>query len=142
MGGHAGGVRLLNDLILSMRIDPLSLIRGATEFVTVIYGPVVTFAFPDVKVEAYRRTVLHLNLISAVDGSTLNWCEQRTTRDLMSDELLFAKISESEMTIINLDDQFRDRMGEVERGHFEVFTKFWNLRPTTKQTAKSQEFLD
>ena len=39
---------------------------------TVIYGPAVTFAFPDVKVEAYRRLVLHLNLISAVDGSALN----------------------------------------------------------------------
>ena len=39
-------------LSLAMRTDPLALIRGATEFVTVIYGPAVTFAFPDVKVEA------------------------------------------------------------------------------------------
>ena len=69
---HVGGMPLLTDLILTMRTDPLALIRGVTEFVTVIYGPAVTFAFPDVKVEAYRRSVLHLNLISAVDGSTLN----------------------------------------------------------------------
>ena len=69
---HAGGMPLLTDLSLAMKTDPLLLIRGATEFVTVIYGPAVTFAFPDVKVEAYRSTVLHLNLISAVDGSTLN----------------------------------------------------------------------
>ena len=67
-----GGMPLLTDLCLGVRTDPLSLITGATEFVTVIYGPAVTFAFPDVKVEAYRRSVLHLNLISAVDGSALN----------------------------------------------------------------------
>ena len=91
---HAGGMPLLTDLSLAMRTDPLALIRGATEFVTVIYGPTVTFAFPDVKVEAYRRSVLHLNLMSAVDGSALNWCEQHTLRQMMSEDLLFAKRSE------------------------------------------------
>ena len=40
---------------------------------------------------------------------------------LMSEDLLFAKISEPEMTVINLDDNFRDRMGEVDGGHIEVF---------------------
>ena len=69
---HVGGMPLLTHLSLAMRTDPLALIRGATEFVTVIYGPVVTHAFPDIKVEAYRRSVLHLSLISAVDGSVLN----------------------------------------------------------------------
>ena len=49
---HVGGMPLLTDLGLAMRTDPLALIRGVTEFVTVIYGPAVTFAFPDVKVEA------------------------------------------------------------------------------------------
>ena len=67
---------LLTDLCLGIKTDPLALIRVATELVTVIYGPAVTFAFPDVKVEAYRRSLLHLNLISAVVGSALNWCEQ------------------------------------------------------------------
>ena len=76
---HAVGMPLLTDLRLAMRIDPLALIRGATEFVTVIYGPAVTFAFPDVKVEIYRRSVLHLNPISAVNGSALNRCEQHVT---------------------------------------------------------------
>ena len=129
---HAGGMPLLTDLSLAMRTDPLALIRGATEFVTVIYGPTVTFAFPDVKVEAYRRSVLHLNLMSAVDGSALNWCEQHTLREMMSEDLLFAKRSEPEMTVINFDDHFRDCMGEVDRGHFEVFPKQWNLRPYNK----------
>ena len=43
----AGGIPLLTDLSLAMRTDPLGLITGATEFVTVIYGPAVTFAYPD-----------------------------------------------------------------------------------------------
>ena len=73
---HAGGMPLLTYLSLALRTDPLALISGATEFVTVMYSPAVTFAFADVKVEVYRRSVLHLNLISAVDGSALNWCEQ------------------------------------------------------------------
>ena len=79
---------------------------------TVIYGPAVAFAFPDVKVDAYRRSVLQLNLISAVDGSALNWCEQSVLQELMSEDLLFAKISEPEMTVKNFDDHFRDRMSE------------------------------
>ena len=115
-----------------MRNDPLALVRGATEFVMMIYGPAVTFAFPDVQVEAYMRSVLHPNLISAVDGSALNWCEQHVLRELMSEDLLFAKIWEPEMTVVNFDDHFRDRMGEVDRGHFEVFAKIWNLRPFDK----------
>ena len=90
-----------------MRTDSLALIRGATEFVTVVYGPAVTFAFPDVKVEAYRSSLLHLNLISAVDGSALNWREQRVLRELMSEDLLFAKISQPEMTVVNFDDHFQ-----------------------------------
>ena len=101
-----------------------------------IYGPAVTFAFPDVKVEAYRRSVLHLNLISAVDGSALNWCEQHVLRELMSEDLLFAKIAEPEMTVINFDDHFRDRMGEVERWHVEVFPKLWNLRTYDKTNGE------
>ena len=133
---HVGGMPLLTDLSLAMGTDPLALIRGATEFVTVIYGPAVTFAFPDVKVEAYRRSVLHLNLISAVDGSALNWCAQHVLRELMSEDLLFAKISEPEMTVINFDNHFRDRMGEVERGHIEVFPKLWNLRPYDKTNGE------
>ena len=48
---HVEGMPLLTDLSLALRTDPLALIRGATEFVTVIYRPTVTFAFPDVKVE-------------------------------------------------------------------------------------------
>ena len=127
---------LLTDLSLAMSTDTLALIRGATEFVTVIYGPAVMFCVADVKVEAYRRSVLHLNLISAVDRSVLNWCEQHVLRELMSENLLFGKIAEPEMTVVNFDDHFRDRMGELDRGHFEVFPKLWNLRPYDKTNGE------
>ena len=40
------------------------------------------------------------------------------------------------MTVVNFDDQFRDRMGEVERGHIEVFPKLWNLRPYDKTNGE------
>ena len=133
---HVGGMPLLTDLSLAMRTDPLALIRGTTEFVIVIYGSAVTFAFPDVKAEAYRRSVLHLNLISAVDGSALNWCEQHVLREDMSEDMLFAQISEPEMAVINFDDRFRDRIGEVERGHIGVFPKLWNLRPYDKANGE------
>ena len=136
MRRHVRGMLLLTDLTLSMETDPLALITGATEFVPFIYGPAATFAFPDVKVEAYRRSLLHLNLISAVDGIALNWCEQHVLRDLMSEHPLFAKISEPEMTVVNFDDHFRDRMGEVDRGHSEVFPKLWKLRPYDKTNGE------
>ena len=71
--------------------------------------------------------MLHLNLISAVDGSALNWCEQRVLRELMREDILVARISDPEMTVLNFDDRFHDRMGEVVRGHAEVFPKLWNL---------------
>ena len=54
----------------------------------------------------------------------------------MSEDLLFAKVSEPEMTVINFDDHFCDRMGEVERGHIEVFPKLWNLRPYDKTNGE------
>ena len=65
---HPGHMPLLTDHSLAMRNDPLALIRGAKEFVTVTYGPVVTFAFPDVKLEAYRRrqwTEVHLTGVNS-----------------------------------------------------------------------------
>ena len=40
------------------------------------------------------------------------------------------------MTVIKFDDHFRDRMGEVDRGHIEVFPKLWNLRPYDKTNGE------
>ena len=41
----------------------------------------------------------------------------------MSEDLLFAKIAEPEMTATKFDDLFRDRMGEAEWGLFDIFPK-------------------
>ena len=53
----------------------------------------------------------------------------------MSEDLLFGKIAEPERAVVNFDDHFRDRMGEVERGHIEVFPKLWNLKPYDKTNS-------
>ena len=55
-----GGMPLLTDLSLAMRSDPLEMIRGLEEVVTCIYGPEVTYAFPDPLVTAYRHSVAHV----------------------------------------------------------------------------------
>ena len=39
----------------------------------------------------------------------------------MSEDLFFAKISEPEMAVVIFDQ--RDRLGEVDKGHVEVFPK-------------------
>ena len=59
-----GGMPLLTDLCLAMRSDPMGMIRGLGEVVTCIYGPAVTFAFPDPLVTAYRYSVTQVSLIS------------------------------------------------------------------------------
>ena len=49
-----GGMPLLTDLWLAMRSDPMGIIRGLEEVVTCIYGPAVTYAFPDPLLTTYR----------------------------------------------------------------------------------------
>ena len=88
------GMPLLTDLAVMMRIDPLALIQGLRELVTVVYGPVMSFAFPDVQVKTYMNSVLYVNLVSVVDCSMLNWVEQKELRGLASDDRLFGKIAE------------------------------------------------
>ena len=62
--------------------------------------------------------------------------EQNVLRELMSEDFLFAKIAEPEMTAIKFDDHFRDRMVEVERGHIDVFPKLWKLTPYDKTNGE------
>ena len=96
----------------------------------------MTLGFPDSRVGTYRRSVLHLNLVSVIDGSTLNWCAQKVLGDAMSKDLLFYKIAEPELIAVNFNNQFRDRIGEVERGHFEVYPKMWKLRSHDKTNGE------
>ena len=65
-----GGMPLLTDLCLAMRSDPLGMIRGLGEVVTCIYGPEVTYAFPDPLVAAYRNSVAHVSIISVLVGNS------------------------------------------------------------------------
>ena len=58
--------------------DPLALIHELREFVTVVYGPVMSFVFPDVQVKAYRNSVLYVNRVSILDCSVLYWVEQKS----------------------------------------------------------------
>ena len=54
----------------------------------------------------------------------------------MSEDFLFAKLSEPEMTVKKFDDHFGDCMGEVDRGQFEVFPRLWKLRPYDKTNGE------
>ena len=85
------GIPLPTDLCLAMRSDPLGMIRGLGEVMTCVYGPAVTYAFPDPLVAAYRHSVVHVSLISVLDGTALNWCRQEDFRPRMSERVLFGK---------------------------------------------------
>ena len=129
------GMPLLTDLAVVMRIDPLALIHGLREFVTVVYGPVMSFAFPDVQVKAYRNSVLYVNLVSVVDCSVLNWVEQRELRGLASDDRLFGRIAEPGWVLMDFNNHFKCRMGREELSHIQFNPKLWNLRPVVKDTG-------
>ena len=63
-----GGMPLLTDLCLAMRSDPMGIIWGLEEVVTCIYGPAVTYAFPDPLVAAYSCL---LDKCVGLDGAQL-----------------------------------------------------------------------
>ena len=129
------GMPLLKDLAVMMRIDPLALIHGLREFVTVAYGPVMSFVFPDVQVKAYRNSVLYVNLVSVVDCSVLNWVEQRELRGLASDDRLFGRIAEPGWVLMDFNNKFECRMGREDLSHIQFNPKLWNLRPVVKDSG-------
>ena len=133
-----GGMPLLTDLCLAMRSDPMGMIRGLGEVVTCIYGPAVTFAFPDPLVTAYRYSVTHMSLISVLDGTTLNWCQQEVLRAQMSNTVLFGKVKDPELIVYSFRGQLQCRMGGKREGPIETYPKFWNLNPLT---ANGREIL-
>ena len=105
---------------------------------TCIYGPAVTYAFPDPLVAAYRHSVVHVSLISVLDGTELNWCQQEVVRAQMSNTVLFGKVKDPELVVFNFRGQLQCRMGGKREGPIETYTKFWNLNPLT---ANGQEIL-
>ena len=133
-----GGIPLLTDLILAMRSDPVGIFRGLEEVVTCIYGPAVTYAFPDPLVAAYRNSVVHLSLVSVLDGTAPNWCRQEVLRAQMSNTVLFGKVKDAELVVYNSRGQLQCRMVGKREGLNETYPKFWNLNPLT---TSGQEIL-
>ena len=131
------GMPLLTDLAVMMRIDPLALIHGLREFVTVVYGPVMSFAFPDVQVKAYRNSVLYVNLVSVVDCSVLNWVEQKELRGLASVYRLFGKIAEPGWVLMDFNNNFKCRMVREDFSLVQFNPKLWNLRPVVNDSGEA-----
>ena len=119
-----GDIPLLTDLCLAMRSDPVGMIRGLGEVVTFVYGPAVTYAFPDPLVVAYRHSVVHVSLISILDVTALNWCRQEDLRAQMSETVLFGKIKDPELVVCNFRGQLQCRMGGKRDGPIEVYPEF------------------
>ena len=130
-----GGIPLLTDLYLAMRSEPVGIIRGLEEVVTCIYGPAVTYAFPDALVAAYPKSVVHLSLL---DGTALKCCRQEVLRAQMSNTVLFGKVKDTELLVFNFRGQLQCRMGGKREGPIETYPNFWNLNP---RMASGQEIL-
>ena len=127
-----GGKPLLTDVCVAMRSDPMGIIRGLGEVVTCIYGSVVKYAFPDPLVTAYRHSVVHVRLISILDGTALNWCKQEKVRAQMSEMVLFGKMKGPELIVIKFRGQLRCRRRGKRGGPIEAYPKFRNLNPLAK----------
>ena len=118
-----GGNTLLIDLCLAMRSDPVGVIRGLKEVVTCFYGPAVTYAFPDPLVAAYRNSVVHVSLISVLDGTAPNWCRQEVLRARMSNTVLFGKVKDPDLVEFIFRGQLQCRMGGKREGPIETYPK-------------------
>ena len=129
---------LFTDLCLAMRSDPLGMIRGLRVVVSCIYGPAVPYAFPDPLVAAYRNSVVHVSLISVLDGTALSWCKQEDLRARMSDTVLFGKVKDPELMVFNFRGQLQCIMGGKREGPIEAYPKILNLNPLA---ADKQEIL-
>ena len=122
------GMPLLTDLAVMMRIYPLALIHGLRKFVMVVYGPVMSFVFPDVQVKAYRNSVfsvLYVNLVSVVDCFVLNWAGQKELRGLARDDRLFGRIAEPGWVLMDFNNNFKCRMCREDLSHTQFNPKLW-----------------
>ena len=132
----SGGMPLLTELCVAMQSDPLGMIRGLRKVVPCIYGPAVTYALPDPLVTAYRHSVMYVSLISILDGTALNWCRQEDLRAQMIETVLFGKVKDPELIVLNFRVQLQCRMREKERALLRPPPKFWNLNLVAKNTRE------
>ena len=70
----------------------------------------------DPLVTVYRNSVTHLSLISILDGTTLNWCQEEVLRAQMSNTVLFGKVKDQELMVYNFRGQLQCRMGGKREG--------------------------
>ena len=107
-----GGMPLLTDLAVIMRINPLALVFGLREFITVVYGPVMSHVFPDLQVKAYQNSMLYVNLVSVVE-----------LRGLASDNNLFGRIAEPGWMLMDFNNSFKCRMSGDDLSHVQFKAK-------------------
>ena len=124
-----GGITFLTDLCLAMRSNPVWMISGLGEVVTCVYGPAVTYAFPVPLVVAYRHSVVHVSLISKLDGTALNRRRQEDLRARTSETVLFGKKEGSRASVVQLQGTTAVQNGRKREGPIEAYPKFWNLNP-------------
>ena len=79
-----------------------------------------------------------MSLISVLDGTALNWCQQEVLRARMSNTVLFGKVKDPELRVFNFRGQLQCRMVGKREGPIETYPKFWNLNLLT---ANGQEIL-
>ena len=103
------------------------------ERVTCVYGPAGRHAFPDPLVVSYWHSVVHVSLISILDGMALNWYRQEDLlRAHMSETMLFGKFKDPELAVCNFRGQLQCRMGGKREGPIEVYPKFWNFNQVAR----------
>ena len=131
-----GGIPLLTVLCLALRSDPLGMIRSLGEVLTCVYGPAVTYSFPNPRLAVYRHSVVHVSLISVPDGTALNLCRQEDLRARMTETVLFGKIKDPELIVLNFRGQLQCRMGGKREDPIEVYPKFGSLNSVAKDTIE------
>ena len=77
-----------------------------------------------------------MSLFNVLDGTAMNWCRKEDLRALMSETVLFGKIKDPELIVLNFSGQLQCRMGGKQEGPIEVYPKFWNLNPIAKVTRE------
>ena len=107
-----GGMTILTDLAVIMRINPLALVFGLREFITAVYGPVMSHVFPDLQVKAYQNSMLYVNLVSVVE-----------LRGLASDNNLFGRIAEPGWMLMDFNNSFKCRMSGDDLSHVQFKAK-------------------
>ena len=66
----------------------------------------------------------------------LNWVEQEELRGLTSDGRLFGRIAEPGWMLMDFNNSFKSRMGDVDDSHIQFNPKLWNLGPLVKDTGE------